>query len=71
MAPTRNVEVIFAALMCGAGKVLGAVVGGTAFMTISNYLASYIVRWEMFLGAALLAFAFWFRKGIWGYARKL
>ena len=71
IAPARNVEVIFAALMGGAGKVLGAVVGGTAFMTISNYLASYIVRWEMFLGAALLAFAFWFRKGIWGYARKL
>jgi branched-chain amino acid transport system permease protein len=71
MAPSRNVEVIFAALMGGAGSVLGAVVGGTAFMTISNYLASYIVRWEMFLGVALLAFAFWFRKGIWGYARKL
>ncbi|MCB2185054.1 MAG: branched-chain amino acid ABC transporter permease [Deltaproteobacteria bacterium] len=70
MAPSRNVEVVFAALMGGAGNVVGAVVGGTAFMTISNYLASYIVRWEMFLGAALLAFAFWFRKGIWGYARK-
>ena len=68
--PTRNVEVIFAALMGGAGNVIGAVVGGTAFMTISNYLARYIIRWEMFLGIALLIFAFRFRKGIWGYVGK-
>jgi len=69
--PTRNVEVIFAALMGGAGNVMGAVVGGTMFMTISNYLARYIVRWEMFLGAALLFIAFKFRKGIWGYLRQV
>ncbi|MBW1780764.1 MAG: branched-chain amino acid ABC transporter permease [Deltaproteobacteria bacterium] len=69
--PTRNVEVIFAALMGGAGSVMGAVIGGTAFMTISNYLARYIVRWEMFLGVALLIFAFRFREGIWGYVRKV
>jgi branched-chain amino acid transport system permease protein len=69
--PTRNVEVIFAALMGGAGRVLGAVLGGTAFMTISNYLARYILRWEMFLGFALLVIAFRFRKGIWGYLREL
>ena len=68
--PTRNVEVIFAALMGGAGNVMGAVIGGTAFMTISNYLARYIIRWEMFLGIALLIFAFRFKKGIWGYFSK-
>jgi branched-chain amino acid transport system permease protein len=70
IAPTRNVEVIFAALMGGAGSVIGAVLGGTAFMTISNYLAAYLIRWEMFLGFALLIFVFWFRKGIWGYLSK-
>jgi branched-chain amino acid transport system permease protein len=68
--PTRNVEVIFAALMGGAGNVIGAVIGGTAFMTISNYLARYIIRWEMFLGIALLIFAFKFKKGIWGYIAR-
>ncbi len=67
IAPTRNVEVIFAALIGGAGSVIGAVLGGAAFMTISNYLAVYLIRWEMFLGFALLIFVFWFRKGIWGY----
>jgi branched-chain amino acid transport system permease protein len=71
IAPNRNVEVIFSALIGGAGNVIGAVLGGTAYMTISNYLAQEIQRWEMFLGFALLVFVFWFRKGIWGYLRKV
>jgi branched-chain amino acid transport system permease protein len=70
ISPNRNVEVIFAALIGGAGSIMGAVIGGTVFMTVSNYLASYLIRWEMFLGFALLMFAFWFRKGIWGYVRN-
>jgi branched-chain amino acid transport system permease protein len=71
ISPARNVEVIFAALIGGAGNVIGAVLGGAAFMTISNYLAVYLIRWEMFLGFALLVFVFWFRQGVWGYVRKV
>ncbi len=69
--PHRNVEVIFATLIGGAGNVMGAVIGGVTYMTISNYLPRYIVRWEMFLGMALLIIAFKFRKGIWGYIRDI
>ncbi len=68
--PARNVEVIFAALIGGPGTEIGAVVGGTAYMVISNYLPKYITRWEMFLGIALLIIAFKFRKGIMGYIRE-
>ena len=64
--PTRNVEVIFAALIGGAGNLYGAILGGVSYMVISNYLARYIPRWEMFLGAALLILVFKFREGIWG-----
>ena len=64
--PARNVEVIFAALIGGPGTELGPVVGGTAYMVISNYLARYITRWELFLGLALLIIAFKFRKGVMG-----
>ncbi len=67
MDPTRNVEVIFAGLIGGAGNVYGAVVGGVTYMIISNYLPKYIQRWEMFLGFALLLLVFRFREGIWGY----
>lgn len=69
--PARNVEVIFAALIGGPGTEFGPVLGGTAYMVISNYLARYITRWEMFLGIALLIIAFKFRKGIMGSVQDL
>lgn len=65
--PSRAVEVIFATLIGGSGTLYGAVIGGVLYMAISNYLASYISRWEMFLGFALLIVVFRFRKGVWGY----
>jgi branched-chain amino acid transport system permease protein len=65
--PGRNVEVIFAALIGGAGSVYGALLGGVAYMVISNYLPDYVQRWEMFLGFALLLLVFRFRSGLWGW----
>ena len=65
--PSRAVEVIFAALIGGAGSLYGSIIGGVLYMAISNYLASYIPRWEMFLGFALLIIVFRFRTGVWGY----
>ena len=65
--PSRAVEVIFATLIGGAGSLYGAIIGGVAYMALSNYLASYISRWEMFLGIALLIVVFRFRTGVWGY----
>jgi branched-chain amino acid transport system permease protein len=66
----RNVDVIFAALIGGAGSLYGALIGGVVYMVISNYLAIYIPRWEIVLGMALLILVFRFRQGIWGYVRK-
>ena len=65
--PSRAVEVIFAALIGGSGSLYGSIIGGVIYMAISNYLASYISRWEMFLGIALLICVFRFRSGIWGF----
>jgi branched-chain amino acid transport system permease protein len=65
--PSRAVEVIFATLIGGAGSLYGAIIGGVLYMAISNYLASYIPRWEMFLGITLLIIVFRFRSGVWGY----
>jgi len=61
-----NVGVVFACLIGGAGNLYGAIIGGVAYMMISNYLAIYIHRWEMFLGISLLIIVFRFRMGIWG-----
>jgi len=69
--PARSVEVVFAALIGGAGSVYGALVGGVAFMAISNYLPNFVQRWEMFLGVVLLVLVFKFREGIWGYLLRI
>jgi len=65
--PGRAVEVIFAALIGGSGSLYGSIIGGVVYMAISNYLASYIPRWEMFLGFALLIVVFRLRTGVWGF----
>ena len=70
MDPHRNVDVIFADLIGGAGSLYGSVIGGVIYMVITNFLAIYIPRWEMVLGIALLILVFRFRQGIWGYVRK-
>jgi branched-chain amino acid transport system permease protein len=65
------VGVVFACLIGGAGNLYGAIIGGVAYMMISNYLAIYIQRWEMFLGISLLIIVFKFRKGIWGNIQNI
>lgn len=69
--PQRNIEVVFAALIGGPGTLYGAILGGTIYMMISNYLAAYITRWEMFLGLALLILVFRFPKGLGPYLAAL
>jgi branched-chain amino acid transport system permease protein len=65
--PARNVEVIFAVLIGGPASLYGAIIGGVVYMLISNFLAIYIPRWEMFLGFALLIIVFRFRTGVFGF----
>ncbi len=67
----QNVGVVFACLIGGAGNLYGAIIGGVAYMLISNFLAIYIQRWEMFLGIALLIIVFRFRKGVWGSIQNI
>jgi branched-chain amino acid transport system permease protein len=67
----QNVGVVFACLIGGAGNLYGAIIGGVAYMMISNFLAIYIQRWEMFLGIALLIIVFRFRKGVWGSIQNI
>ncbi len=71
ISPFGNIEVIFAVLIGGAGNLYGAILGGVVFKLMSNYLATSITRWEMFLGALLLILVFGFRRGLTGYAHDL
>ncbi|MFZ5584685.1 MAG: branched-chain amino acid ABC transporter permease [Thermodesulfobacteriota bacterium] len=69
--PLENTRIIFSVLIGGAGNLYGAVVGAVSFELMSNYLATTISRWELVLGAMLLALVFWFRQGITGFCRHL
>ncbi|MEA5033279.1 MAG: branched-chain amino acid ABC transporter permease [Sphaerochaeta sp.] len=71
IAQSRNVEVIFATLIGGAGSIYGSLVGGVVFIFIVNLLPNIIQRWEMFLGIILLIVVFRFDKGIWGSITSL
>ena len=65
--PGRSIEVIFASLIGGPGSLYGALIGGVAYMIISNFIAIYIPRWEMFLGIVLLIIVFKFKTGVVGF----
>lgn len=69
--PLNNVEVIFAALIGGAGNLFGALIGGVLFMTMKDTLSSYIPQWEWILGILLLVIVFWLRGGVTGLIRTL
>ncbi len=70
ISPFGNTDVIFAVLIGGAGNLYGAIIGGVVYKLMSNYLATNITRWEMFLGILLLVWIFRFRRGLTGYASE-
>lgn len=80
ISPFGNVDVIFAVLIGGAGTLYGALIGGTVFMLIKNFLPVLIPelarlvnlklpQWEMWLGIVLLVIVFSVRRGIVGTVR--
>ncbi len=68
--PNRNVDIIFASLLGGAGNLYGAVAGGILYMLITNYLPLWVSDWEGFLGIVLLILVFNFRKGLSGFVME-
>jgi branched-chain amino acid transport system permease protein len=80
MSPFHNVNVIFAALIGGAGCLYGALIGAVVFLLIKNFLPLWaaeagkvlpfkIPQWEMWLGIVLLIIVFAWRQGLVGVVR--
>lgn len=69
--PLQNVEVIFAALIGGAGNLYGALAGGIFFMLLKDSLSTHIPQWEWILGLFLLVIVFYLRQGFTGLAKYL
>lgn len=69
--PMNNVDVIFAALIGGAGNLFGAIIGGVLFMAMKDTLSTHIPQWEWILGLLLLVIVFWLRGGVTGLIKSL
>jgi len=71
IGPLNNVEVIFAALIGGAGNLFGALIGGVLFMAMKDSLSTHITQWEWVLGVLLLVIVFWLRGGVTGLIKTM
>lgn len=71
ISPLRNADMIFANLIGGTGNLYGALLGGLLFMTMRDYIAIFLERWELVLGVILVLAAIKFQTGIVGYLQYL
>ncbi|MBR0684049.1 branched-chain amino acid ABC transporter permease [Roseomonas eburnea] len=69
---TASGELVFIAILGGAGGVLGPFLGAAAYELIRVYAAaSFADAWQMILGAALLLVILFAPGGLWGMAGRL
>jgi branched-chain amino acid transport system permease protein len=68
---TASGELVFIAILGGAGGVLGPFLGAAAYELIRVYAAaSFADAWQMILGAALLLVILFAPGGLWGLAAR-
>jgi branched-chain amino acid transport system permease protein len=74
---TASGELVFIAILGGAGSVLGPLFGAVAFELVRVYAAAAFANtWQMILGAVLLGIILFAARGLWGiyedlFARRL
>lgn len=71
ISPLRNADMIFANMIGGTGNLFGALLGGLLFMTMRDYIALFLERWELVLGIVLVVVAIKFQSGIVGFLKHL
>lgn len=63
--PLANGEVVVMSMMGGPSALYGPLIGAFLFLLMKYVIAAYIIRWELFIGALVLALALLARgKGI-------
>jgi branched-chain amino acid transport system permease protein len=69
---TASGELVFIAILGGAGSALGPFLGATAYELVRVYAASMVAEmWQLILGAVLLAVILFFSRGLWGVVELL
>lgn len=68
----RSGELVFIAILGGAGSVNGALVGALAYEFVKNYAAAFAADiWQLVLGSVLLVVILFAPSGIIGLSQKL
>ena len=69
---TSSGELVFIAILGGAGGVLGPFLGAAAFELVRVYAAASVAdAWQMILGSVLLLVILFAPGGLWGMAARL
>jgi branched-chain amino acid transport system permease protein len=69
---TASGELVFIAILGGAGSVLGPLLGAVAFELVRVYAAAAFANtWQMILGAVLLGIILFAARGLWGIYEDL
>lgn len=69
---TASGELVFSAILGGAGSVLGPVLGAVAFECVRVFAAAAFPNaWQMILGVSLLLLILFAARGIWGIYEDL
>jgi branched-chain amino acid transport system permease protein len=69
---TASGELVFIAILGGAGSVFGPVLGAVAYELTRVYAAALVAdAWQMILGAVLLLVILFAPGGLWGMGRSL
>ncbi|MEO3470742.1 branched-chain amino acid ABC transporter permease [Roseomonas sp. CAU 1739] len=69
---TSSGELVFIAILGGAGGVLGPFLGAAAYELVRIYAAaSFADAWQMILGAVLLLVILFAPGGLWGMAKRV
>jgi branched-chain amino acid transport system permease protein len=69
---TTSGELVFIAVLGGAGSVFGAFLGAAAYELTRVYAAAFVAdAWQMILGSVLLLVILFAPGGIWGIGQRL
>jgi len=69
---TASGELVFIAILGGAGSALGAFLGAVAYELVRVYAAAaFAESWQLILGAVLLLVILFFARGLWGVIETL
>jgi branched-chain amino acid transport system permease protein len=64
---TASGELVFIAILGGAGSALGPYLGAVAYELVRVYAASMVAQsWQLILGVVLLSVILFFPRGLWG-----